>query len=320
MSNGASAELAAGARAVVGYSDAGFGEGAHVVEHVQGGIDEPESKAGDDAAGQAGLGLQQGRLDVQEIGTHVRAELFGVAGDDFCGFVVQQDEAAVVGGGDDGADCRADGRLPDFRRMAQKGVGGIAKGSVRIQQGAAQLFGGCAEGKIRVGFSQGKAEKRAGEREVFGLFAAEVEGRGRRQPFAQVRHGDFCAGMGGEGSGNLRGQRAGVTSGEAEQGAVHAVFRLFVADDACQLDGDLLQIAEAVYGLGEVVDAMLAALHRRMVEVLHGMQIEVEGFVGDFGRGLAHVFLMKGGFDRGAGKAVEYVPGGEHGFEHGREQ
>ena len=57
-----------------------------------------------------------------------------------------------------------------------------------------------------------------------------------------------------------------------------------------------------------------------MVEILHGMQIEIEGFIGYFWSCPGHVFMMEWCLNRVLGQAVKDVPGCERCFEHFCEQ
>ena len=57
-----------------------------------------------------------------------------------------------------------------------------------------------------------------------------------------------------------------------------------------------------------------------MVEILHGMQIEIVGFIGYFWSCPGHVFMMEWCLNRVLGQAVKDVPGCERCFEHFCEQ
>ena len=63
-----SAGLASGPRSVVGGGDAGFGEGLHIVQHVQRCIHDAFSKAGGDTACCFYAHLEQEGLYMQDIG------------------------------------------------------------------------------------------------------------------------------------------------------------------------------------------------------------------------------------------------------------
>ena len=56
------------AGAVVGDGDTGFGEGFHVVEDVEGGVDDLKAEAGDRPAGGGDVEAEEFGLSVEEVG------------------------------------------------------------------------------------------------------------------------------------------------------------------------------------------------------------------------------------------------------------
>ena len=142
-------DLTACSRAIYGDGDAGFGEGFHVIEHVQCGIDDLDAQAGNTAAFDAHTELQQCGLGMKDIRFNGRAQRFRIAGDDFCRFIIENDEGIVMCARDDGAEQRRGIRLKLRRCILQKFLRLPAKASIFVKKSFTQGFGFGACGIFR---------------------------------------------------------------------------------------------------------------------------------------------------------------------------
>ena len=157
-------DLPSRAGPVVGYGNAGFGKGFHIVEHVQGGVDEFKTEAGDAAASDGHIETQKLRLDMEDVRADSGAESFSVAGDDFRGLAVENDERMIVRSGDDSAEEGGGFRLIFGRDAGEKILRRVAERPVAVQQRLAQRFSLRARRRVEAGFSQGDGEKRQRKR------------------------------------------------------------------------------------------------------------------------------------------------------------
>ena len=89
---------------VRGYGYGGFCEGLHVVFHVERGIDEAHAERGRDAAACRKGEREIVGLNVQEVRLERGREGFGEVRDAFRRGIVEEDEAAALGSGAEGAE------------------------------------------------------------------------------------------------------------------------------------------------------------------------------------------------------------------------
>ena len=82
----------------------GFGEGLHIVFHVERGIDEAHAERGRDAAACRKGEREIVGLNVQEVRLERGREGFGEVRDAFRRGIVEEDEAAALGSGAEGAE------------------------------------------------------------------------------------------------------------------------------------------------------------------------------------------------------------------------
>ena len=84
--------------------DGGFGEGLHVVLHVERGVDEAHAERGRDAAACRKSEREIVGLDVQQVGLERGRKGFGEVRDAFRRGIIEEDEAAVFGSDAEGAE------------------------------------------------------------------------------------------------------------------------------------------------------------------------------------------------------------------------
>ena len=102
------------------YGDGGFGEGLHIVLHVERGIDEAHTERGRDAAAFRKGEREIVGLDVQEVRLERGREGFGEVRDAFRRGIIEEDEAAVFGGGAEDAEEGGGFSLECGRKILQQ--------------------------------------------------------------------------------------------------------------------------------------------------------------------------------------------------------
>ena len=111
---------------VRGYGYGGFGEGLHVVFHVERGVDETHAERGRDAAACRKGEREIVGLDVQEVRLERGSKGFGEVRDAFRRRIAEEDEAAALGGGAEGAEEGGGFSLECGRKILQQAKGRCA--------------------------------------------------------------------------------------------------------------------------------------------------------------------------------------------------
>ena len=256
------------------YGDGGFGEGLHVVLHVERGIDEAHTERGRDAAACRKGEREIVGLDLQEVRLERGREGFGEVRDAFRRGIIEEDEAAAFGSGAESAEEGGGFSLECGRKILQQAEErGVLLCRAECLVTACSLL---ACHLIRL-CGKRKTEERAVCGKLPRDLLAEGEGFGRRAvPVEQSeRHGRF--GVRGEGGGEPLLPRGRFFCCEDEQRSPRTERRPRLARDACEAHGQFFEPSEAVDGLGEAVDALLAGGHGDSVERGERRQSEVVG-------------------------------------------
>ena len=254
--------------------DGGFGEGLHVVLHVERGVDEAHTERGRDAAACRKGEREIVGLNVQEVRLERGREGFGEVRDAFRRGIVEEDEAAAFGSGAESAEESGGFSLECGRKILQQAE---ERGVLLCR--AECLVAACSLLACHLIRLCGKREPE--ERAVCGKLPRDLlpegQGFGRLAVLVEQRerHGRF--GVRGEGGYEPLLPRGRLFCREDEQRSPRTERRPRLARDACEAHGQFFEPSEAVNGLGEAVDALLASGHGESIERGERRQSKVVG-------------------------------------------